>query len=107
MLKIVSLNLLLLISCSHLRDSPAGSLITVRGRIYITGNEPFTEVALESQDGKVYILKGWGVNELRGLQGRIVEVEGRLMKRRVEEKGAQEVIKVEKFTLREESRNGL
>ncbi len=52
--------------------------IQVTGRIYVMGNEPFTQVAVQLDDGKVYALIGEYDKELRGLQGRRVTVKGKL-----------------------------
>ncbi len=50
--------------------------IEATGRIYIMGNEPFTQVALEQDDGRVFALIGEKEKELRGLQGKRVTVTG-------------------------------
>jgi hypothetical protein len=66
----------------------AGSLkmgadeIQVTGRVYVMGNEPFTVVAIERDDGKVYALVGDQEKELRKLQGKRVTVRGKLSKER-------------------------
>jgi hypothetical protein len=66
----------------------AGSLkmgadeIQVTGRVYVMGNEPFTVVAIELDDGKVYALVGDQEKKLRTLQGKRVTVRGRLSKER-------------------------
>ncbi|HID93577.1 MAG TPA: hypothetical protein EYP60_05725 [bacterium (Candidatus Stahlbacteria)] len=52
--------------------------IDVVGRIYIVGNEPFTEVAIEVEDGKTYIIVGEVADSLRKMQGEIVEIKGKL-----------------------------
>jgi hypothetical protein len=52
--------------------------IQVTGRIYVMGNEPFTQVAIQLDDGKVYALTGEYDKELRGLQGKRVTVKGKL-----------------------------
>ncbi len=33
-----------------------GESFTVKGKIYVTGNEPFTELAIQSDNGKVYFI---------------------------------------------------
>jgi hypothetical protein len=50
----------------------------VTGGIYVIGNEPFTQVAIQLDDGKVYALTGEYDKELRGLQGKRVTVKGKL-----------------------------
>lgn len=63
----------------------AGSLkmkkdeVQVTGRVYVMGNEPFTQVAIQLDDGKVYALTGEYDKELRSLQGKRVTVKGRLI----------------------------
>jgi hypothetical protein len=82
----------------------AGSLkmkkdeIQVTGRIYVMGNEPFTQVAIQLDDGKVYALTGEYDKELRSLQGKRVTVKGRLSGKTP--RGA-EAIEVKSFQLSE------
>lgn len=52
--------------------------IQVSGRIYVMGNEPFTQVAIQQDDGKVYALTGEYDREFRRLQGKRVTVKGKL-----------------------------
>jgi hypothetical protein len=52
--------------------------IQVTGRIYVMGNEPFTQVALQLDDGKVYALIGEYDKDLRALQGRRLTIKGKL-----------------------------
>lgn len=52
--------------------------IQVTGRIYVMGNEPFTQVAIQLEDGKVYALIGEYDKELRALQGKRLAVKGKL-----------------------------
>ena len=49
----------------------------VIGKVYLMGNEPFTHVALETDDGQVYALVGEHEKELRRLQGRRITVVGK------------------------------
>jgi hypothetical protein len=51
--------------------------IQVTGRIYVMGNEPFTQMGIELDNGKVYALVGEHDRELRGLQGKRLTVKGR------------------------------
>lgn len=53
-----------------------GSEIEVTGRIFVAGHEPFSQVALEQDDGLVFILTGENQKELRGLQGRRLTITG-------------------------------
>jgi hypothetical protein len=50
----------------------------VTGRVYVMGNEPFTQVAIQLDDGRIYALTGGYDKELRGLQGKRVTVNGKL-----------------------------
>ena len=52
--------------------------IQVAGRIYVMGNEPFTQVGIEGDDGKVFALTGEQEKELRRLQGKRLTVRGKL-----------------------------
>ena len=52
--------------------------IQVTGRIYVMGNEPFTQVGIEGDDGKVFVLIGEHEKELRRLQGKRLTVKGKL-----------------------------
>jgi hypothetical protein len=52
--------------------------IQVTGRIYVMGNEPFTQVGIELDDGTVYALIGEYDKQLRGLQGKRLAVRGKL-----------------------------
>ncbi len=51
--------------------------IEVRGRIYVTGNEPFTELAIETEDGS-YCLTGPLAEELQQMQGQTLTIRGEL-----------------------------
>ncbi len=52
--------------------------IEVTGRIYVMGNEPFTQLGIELDNGKVYVLVGEHDRELRSLQGKRLTIKGRL-----------------------------
>ena len=51
--------------------------IQVTGGIYVMGNEPFTQVAIRLDDGKVYALIGEYDKELRSIQGKRVTITGK------------------------------
>jgi len=53
-------------------------VIDVVGRIYIVGNEPFTEVAIETEDGETYAIVGEVADSLRKMQGELIEIKGKL-----------------------------
>ncbi len=61
----------------------AGSLkkgsdeMEVSGKVYLMGNEPFTQVAIKMDDGQVFALVGEHEKELRSLQGRRISATGR------------------------------
>ena len=82
----------------------AGSLkmkkdeVQVTGRIYVMGNEPFTQVAIQLNNGKVYALTGEYDKELRTLQGKRLTVKGKLSGKTP--RGA-EAIEVKSFQLPE------
>lgn len=67
--KLIAIICLMLLACAS-----SGKVV---GTIYIMGNEPFTSVALETPEGKVYRVSTTKELEqrLRGLQGRKVELE--------------------------------
>jgi len=50
--------------------------VEVTGKLYVMGNEPFTQVAIKLDDGQVYVLLGDQDKELRSLQGKRVSVVG-------------------------------
>jgi len=72
--------------------------VQVTGRIYVMANEPFTQVAIQLDDGKVYALTGEYDKELRSLQGKRVTVKGKLSGKTP--RGA-EAIEVKSFQLSE------
>ncbi len=52
---LISLFLLVMINCSFFQSS--GKDEKLKGKIYITGNEPFTRLALKDRKGNVYYLQ--------------------------------------------------
>lgn len=72
--------------------------IQVTGRIYVMGHEPFTQLGIELDNGKVYALVGEHDKELRGLQGKRLTVKGKLGGKT--NRGA-EAIKVSSFKVAE------
>jgi hypothetical protein len=52
--------------------------IQVTGRVYVMGNEPFTQVAIQLDSGKIYALIGEYDKPLRNLQGKRLSVFGKL-----------------------------
>ncbi len=50
----------------------------VTGRIYVMGNEPFTQAAVEADDGRVFALTGKDARQLRAFQGKRLTLEGTL-----------------------------
>ncbi|MCU0411742.1 MAG: hypothetical protein MUF82_04330 [Bacteroidetes bacterium] len=65
-------------SCSASRAD--GAPIDTKGRVVVIGNEPFTSVAVEALDGTVYRLEADAavLQKLRSIQGKIIQVVGRL-----------------------------
>ena len=51
--------------------------VEVVGKVYVMGNEPFTQVGIKLDDGQVYVLLGEHEKELRGLQGKRLSVVGK------------------------------
>lgn len=50
--------------------------IQVVGRIFVMGNEPFTQVAIKLEEGKVFALTGEYDKELRSFQNKRLIVRG-------------------------------
>jgi hypothetical protein len=51
--------------------------IEATGNIYVMGNEPFTQVAIRLEDGRVFALVGEYDKELRSMQGKRLTVRGK------------------------------
>lgn len=72
--------LFLLLLLTFLASIGAGSMrnqeIEVTGRIFVTGHEPFTQVAIELSDGRVFALMGIYDKELRSWQGKKLTIKG-------------------------------
>jgi hypothetical protein len=83
----------------------AGSLkkgsdeMEVTGKVYVMGNEPFTQVAIKMDDGQVWALVGEHEKEVRQLQGRRVAITG---KRSAEKPRGAQAIEVSSFRVLEE-----
>jgi hypothetical protein len=73
--------------------------IEVTGRIYLMGNEPFTQVAVELDDGTVYALVGDRGKELRGLQGKRLIIRGRVSGKKAQ---GVEALQVQSYQIMEE-----
>lgn len=58
----------------------AGSMknqeIEVTGRVFVMGHEPFTQVAVELADGRVFALIGSHDKDLRAMQGKKLNIKG-------------------------------
>ncbi len=69
---------------------------TMQGRIFVTGNEPFTHLAIEVPSGKVYLISKDSPDYpvLWKLQGKVVEVKFKFLT-----KDQTQTIFVEKFQL--------
>ena len=52
--------------------------VEVTGRIYIMGNEPFTQPGIQLEDGRIFALTGEHEKEIRNFQGKRVTVKGSL-----------------------------
>lgn len=68
--------LILFISCCSSKKTST-VVQTVIGTIQVIGNEPFTQLALETEDGTVYLLKAEGdiIEELFKHQGQFVKIQ--------------------------------
>lgn len=70
----------LLILLIFLGNIGAGSMknqeIEVTGRIFVMGHEPFTQVAIELADGRIFALIGGYDKSLRSLQGKQLIIKG-------------------------------
>lgn len=56
------------IFCSALYYSYLRNLVAVVGHVYVTGNEPFTQLAIEDTSGNSYGLFGDQATELKRMQ---------------------------------------
>ncbi|MBN2468116.1 MAG: hypothetical protein JXD19_08205 [Deltaproteobacteria bacterium] len=70
---------MLLVGCHGAGGPDEDESTFIEGRLYLVGNEPFAELALETRDGKVYTLRGDTVPGLRRLQGQGVRLEGKVI----------------------------
>ncbi|MGE5499458.1 MAG: hypothetical protein ACM3Q2_15360, partial [Syntrophothermus sp.] len=48
--------LILFSSCSSSKDSARGEVKTIKGRVFVVGNSPFTHMALQTDSTTVYLL---------------------------------------------------
>jgi hypothetical protein len=53
-------------------------LIEITGRLFVSGNEPFTELSIERDDGSVVVISRESrlYRELHGYQGRVLRLKG-------------------------------
>lgn len=65
--------------CRHSDPPKPLAPATLEGRVYVTGNEPFTEVALETKAREVYILRGDLTVKLGTMQGQWVRLRGSMI----------------------------
>ena len=71
---------LLLFGCQQPARTNEITATSIEGTIYLVGNEPFTELAIETKEEDVYTLRGRLVTELKGLQGQRVTLQGKVIK---------------------------
>jgi len=66
---------------SCLQAAQANDITTpgIEGLIYVVGNEPFTELAIETKEGEVYTLRGDSIAKLKDLQGQWVKLRGTII----------------------------
>ncbi|MFH0811934.1 MAG: hypothetical protein V2A69_03730 [Pseudomonadota bacterium] len=67
------------IGCQHPAKKTDVHSMFLEGKVYVVGNEPFIELALQTGEGKVYTLRGGLVSELKGLQGQWVRITGEVI----------------------------
>jgi len=95
--RVILIALLFMSACGTQRDLP-GDVRSVAGTVYITGNEPFTNLSLQTESGRMLRIKKDTTavyRELRKLQGQRL----RLQIRSFESKSDSSSISVEKFEL--------
>jgi hypothetical protein len=68
------------IGCYYPEQKNEPIITIIEGKVYVVGNEPFTELAIQTKDGKVYTLRGNLVFDLRGLQGEWLKLKGKIIK---------------------------
>ena len=78
MKKIFLLALVALLSACVQDSEIPDTGIEVRGRIYVTGNEPFTQLAVETPEGS-YCLIGPLAEEIQQMQGQTLTIRGELV----------------------------
>ena len=78
MKKIFLLALVALLSACVQDSEIPDTGIEVRGRIYVTGNEPFTQLAIETEGGN-YCLIGPLAEEIQQMQGQTLTTRGELV----------------------------
>lgn len=92
-----SVALLLLCGCLSQKDAGADSR-TLVGILYVTGNEPFTNLALQTEDGKMHVVRRDTTalySELWKLQGRKLLVWFRLRESKLDSS----LISIERYSL--------
>ncbi|HEX2866628.1 MAG TPA: hypothetical protein VHO03_06280 [Ignavibacteriales bacterium] len=50
------ITLISFVSCSSSKDSAQGEVKTLKGRVFVVGNSPFTHMALQTDSTTVYLL---------------------------------------------------
>ena len=71
-----------LIGCQHPVPKNEAVYTTIKGKIYVVGNEPFTELAIQTENEKTYTLRGDLVLELKSMQGQWVKLKGEIIRDR-------------------------
>lgn len=76
--------------------SSANKKIHVQGKVYLTGNDPFTHLVLENEQG-TYVLVGNKTTLLKKEQNKTIKLQGIVQKKTSPLPNAKLVIKVQKF----------
>jgi hypothetical protein len=86
----------ILVSAVFLSCLTAG-VKTLKGKIRVTGNEPFAQLTIQTEDGKSYVLQGDKAAYLRKeKQNQVVKIKGNILSEPKElMKGSFEVTEIE------------
>jgi hypothetical protein len=80
LLTLIITSFVMLAGCSQYAYGCRGESITVTGTIRLVGNEPFTELVIETDDKELYEIVGDKKKELSQKQGVSVVVSGKIVK---------------------------
>jgi len=69
-----------LLGCQSPAQESETTPAAIEGRIYLVGNEPFTELTIQTKEEEVYTLRGHLIPDLKALQGHWVQLQGEIIK---------------------------